>query len=195
LKDLGRTCFCKIMKLKKRTFIITIAIAIVVSAVAVLLVMKNNNASQSKLLKIVSDNVDLQVKNLNYTDVGDSGLKWEVKADSANYVRSENIAILDKIRVKLVMSDGKILIMNGDKGKLHTDTKDMEISGNVEVISDKGDRLTTDLLKYSGSEQRIYTEGAVKMENTRMQVRGVGMSLSLADKDVTLLSRVSANIK
>ena len=195
MKDLGRTCFCKIMKLKKRTFIITIAIAIVVSAVAVLLVMKNNNASQSKLLKIVSDNVDLQVKNLNYTDVGDSGLKWEVKADSANYVRSENIAILDKIRVKLVMSDGKILIMNGDKGKLHTDTKDMEISGNVEVISDKGDRLTTDLLKYSGSEQRIYTEGAVKMENTRMQVRGVGMSLSLADKDVTLLSRVRANIK
>jgi LPS export ABC transporter protein LptC len=183
------------MKLKKRTFIITIAIAIVVSAVAVLLVMKNNNASQSKLLKIVSDNVDLQVKNLNYTDVGDSGLKWEVKADSANYVRSENIAILDKIRVKLVMSDGKILIMNGDKGKLHTDTKDMEISGNVEVISDKGDRLTTDLLKYSGSEQRIYTEGAVKMENTRMQVRGVGMSLSLADKDVTLLSKVRANIK
>jgi LPS export ABC transporter protein LptC len=183
------------MKLKKRTLIITIAIAIVVSAVAVLLVIRNNNVSQSKLLKIVSDNVDLQVKNLNYTDVGDSGLKWEVKADSANYVRSGNIAILEKIRVKLVMSDGKIFIMKGDKGKLYTDTKDMEISGNVEVISDKEDRLTTDFLKYSGSEQRIYTEGAVKMENARMQVRGVGMSLSLADKDVTLLSRVRANIR
>jgi LPS export ABC transporter protein LptC len=195
LKDLGRTCFCDTMKLKKRTLIITIAIAIVVSAVAVLLVIRNNNVSQSKLLKIVSDNVDLQVKNLNYTDVGDSGLKWEVKADSANYVRSGNIAILEKIRVKLVMSDGKIFIMKGDKGKLYTDTKDMEISGNVEVISDKEDRLTTDFLKYSGSEQRIYTEGAVKMENARMQVRGVGMSLSLADKDVTLLSRVRANIR
>jgi rhodanese-related sulfurtransferase len=64
-----------------------------------------------------------------------------------------------------------------------------------EIISDKEDRLTTDFLKYSGSEQRIYTEGAVKMENARMQVRGVGMSLSLADKDVTLLSRVRANIR
>lgn len=183
------------MKLKKRTLIITVAIATVVLAFAVLLVMKNNNASQSKLLNIVSDNVDLQVKNLNYTDVGDSGLKWEVKADSANYVKSEEIAILEKVRIKLVMSDGKILIMKGDKGKLHTDTKDMELSGNVEVVSDKGDRLNTDFLKYSGSEQRIYTEGAVKMENTRMQVRGVGMSLSLADKDVALLSRVKANIR
>lgn len=182
------------MKLRKRTLIVTIVIAIVASAVAVVLIMRNN-VSQSKMLKIVSDNVDLQVKNLNYTDVGDSGLKWEVKADSANYVKSDNIAILDKIRVRLVTPDGKTLIMKGDKGKLHTDTKDMEISGNVEVVSDKGDRLTTDLLKYSGSEQRIYTEGAVKMENARMQVRGVGMSLSLTEKDVSLLSRVKANIR
>ncbi|HBH86879.1 MAG TPA: LPS export ABC transporter periplasmic protein LptC [Syntrophaceae bacterium] len=183
------------MKFKQKTFIVTIAIAIVVSAVVVFLVMKNNNSSQGKLLQIMSDNVDLQVKNVNYTDVGDSGLKWEVKADSANYIKSENIAILDKIRVKLVMSDGKILMMTGDKGKLHTDTKDMEISGNVEIISDKGDRLTTDVLKYSDSERRIYTEEAVKMENARMQVRGVGMSFSLVDKDVTLLSKVKANIR
>lgn len=183
------------MKLKKRTLIVTVSIILVVSAASAMLVMKNNNASQSKLLNIVTDNVDLQVKNLSYTDVGDSGLKWEVKADSANYVKSGNIAVLEKIRVKLVMSDGKIFFMKGDKGKLYTDTKDMEISGNVEIISDKEDRLTTDFLKYSGSEQRIYTEGAVKMENARMQVKGVGMSLSLADKDVTLLSRVRANIR
>lgn len=172
LKGFVGTCFCRIMRFKKRTIFITIVIAAVVSAVTVVLVMKNYHSSQSKLLKIMSDNVDLQVKDVNYTDVGDSGLKWEVKADSANYVKSENIAILDKIRVKLVMPDGKTFIMTGDKGKLHTDTKDMEISGNVEVISEKGDRLTTDILKYSGSEQRIYTEGAVKMENARMQVRG-----------------------
>lgn len=195
MKGFGRKCFCRIMKFKQKTFIVTIAIAIVVSAVVVFLVMKNNNSSQGKLLQIMSDNVDLQVKNVNYTDVGDSGLKWEVKADSANYIKSENIAILDKIRVKLVMSDGKILMMTGDKGKLHTDTKDMEISGNVEIISDKGDRLTTDVLKYSDSERRIYTEEAVKMENARMQVRGVGMSFSLVDKDVTLLSKVKANIR
>jgi LPS export ABC transporter protein LptC len=194
LKGFGRTGFCRIMKLRKRTLIITIIIAVVVSVMTVVLIMKNKS-SQSKLLNIVSDNVDLQIKDVNYTEVGDSGLKWEVKADSANYVKSENIAILDKIRVKLVMSDGKTFIMTGDKGKLHTDTKDMELSGNVEVISEKGDRLTTDILKYSGSEQRIYTEEAVKMENSRMQVRGVGMSLSLDNKDVTLLSKVKANIR
>ncbi len=183
------------MRFKKKTIIITIVVAVVVSAVAVLFVLENYKSSKSPLLKIVPDNVDLVVKNINYTEVGDSGQKWEIKADSARYIKSENLAILDKVRVKLVMPDGKTLIMTGDNGKMNTDTKDMEIAGNVEVISDKGDRLTTTILKYSGSERRIYTEDAVKLENASMQVRGIGMSLSLKDNDVALLSKVKASVK
>jgi LPS export ABC transporter protein LptC len=103
--------------------------------------------------------------------------------------------MFDQVRVKLVMEDGRAIIMIGDKAKLRTDTKDMEISGNVKIVSDKGDNLTTDILKYSGSERRIYTEAPVKMDSPRMQVRGVGMSISLDDKDVALLSRVKAHVK
>ena len=183
------------MKFKKRIVVITGVIILVISVAAILLVMESRKSSPSPLLNIMSDKVDLQVKNINYTDVGDSGLKWEIKADSAKYIKSENLAMFDRVRVKLLMSDGKTIVMTGNKGTLNTNTKDMEITGNVEVVSDRGDRLTTDILKYSGSERRIYSEVAVTMENARMQVRGMGMSLSLEDKDVALLSRVRANIK
>ena len=183
------------MKFKKRIVVITGVIILVISVAAILLVMESRKSSPSPLLNIMSDKVDLQVKNINYTDVGDSGLKWEIKADSAKYIKSENLAMFDRVRVKLLMSDGKTIVMTGDKGTLNTNTKDMEITGNVEAVSDRGDRLTTDILKYSGSERRIYSEVAVTMENARMQVRGMGMSLSLEDKDVALLSRVRANIK
>ena len=183
------------MKFNKRIIIITMVIAIVVSVAAVIMIMDSRDSSQGPPLMIMSDNVDLQVKNINYTDVGDSGLKWEIKADSAKYLKSENLAMFDQVRVKLVMEDGRVIIMTGDKAKLRTDTKDMEISGNVKIVSDKGDNLTTDILKYSGSERRLYTEAAVTMENDRMQVRGVGMNISLEDKDVALLSRVKAHVK
>jgi LPS export ABC transporter protein LptC len=182
------------MKFKKKVVVIAVVIITIISAAAIIMVMENRNSSRSPLLKIMTDNVDLQVKNVNYTDVGDSGLKWEIKADSAKYIKHENLAIFDNVRIKLIMADGKSIVMTGEKGTLKTDTKDMEISGNVEVISGKGDHLNTDILKYSGSEQRIYTDSAVKMENDRMQVRGVGMSFSLNDKDVALLSRVKADI-
>ena len=183
------------MKFKKRIVVITGVIILVISVAAIVLVMESRKSSPIPLLNIMSDKVDLQVKNINYTDVGDSGLKWEIKADSAKYIKSENLAMFDRVRVKLLMSDGKTIVMTGDKGTLNTNTKDMEITGNVEVVSDRGDRLTTDILKYSGSERRIYSEVAVTMENARMQVRGMGMSFSLEDKDVALLSRVRANVK
>lgn len=183
------------MKFKKKIVVITGVIILVISVAAIVLVMESRKSSPIPLLNIMSDKVDLQVKNINYTDVGDSGLKWEIKADSAKYIKSENLAMFDRVRVKLLMSDGKTIVMTGDKGTLNTNTKDMEITGNVEVVSDRGDRLTTDILKYSGSERRIYSEVAVTMENARMQVRGMGMSLSLEDKDVALLSRVRANVK
>jgi LPS export ABC transporter protein LptC len=183
------------MKFKKKIVVITGVIILVISVAAIVLVMESRKSSPIPLLNIMSDKVDLQVKNINYTDVGDSGLKWEIKADSAKYIKSENLAMFDRVRVKLLMSDGKTIVMTGDKGILNTNTKDMEITGNVEVVSDRGDRLTTDVLKYSGSERRIYSEGAVTMENARMQVRGMGMTLSLEDKDFALLSKVRANIQ
>jgi LPS export ABC transporter protein LptC len=183
------------MKFKRRNVVIIILIATVVTAAAGFLFFESGKSSQNQLLNIVSDKVDLQVKNVHYTDVGDSGVKWEINADNAKYVKNENLVIFDRIRVKLVMSGGRTLVMTGDKGKSNTETKDMEISGNVEITSDKGDRLTTDILRYSGAQQRIYTDSAVKMENSRMQVKGVGLSFSLEDKDVALLSKVKANIK
>ncbi len=183
------------MKFKRRNIVTIVLIVAIVGGATVILLFESSKSSKNQILNIVSDKIDLQVKNVHYTDVGASGMKWEVNADSAKYVKSENLVLFDRIRVKLVMSDGRTLVMTGDKGKSNTETKDMEVSGNVEIISDKGDRLTTDILRYSGSEQRIYTDSAVKMENSRMQVKGVGMSFSLEDKDVALLSKVKANIK
>ena len=183
------------MQFRKSKVVVIIIILVIIGAAAVIFFVEKSRSSKNQFLNILADKVDLQVKNVLYTDVGASGMKWEIKADSAKYVKNENLVLFDRIRVKLVMSDGRTLVMTGNKGKSNTETKDMEVSGNVEIITEKGDRLTTNILKYSGSEQRIYTDSAVKLENSRMQVKGVGLSFSLEDKDVALLSKVKANIK
>ena len=148
------------MKFKRRSIVIIILVIVIVGAAAATFFVESNKSSKKQLLNILSDRVDLQVKNVIYTDVGASGVKWEITADNAKYVKNDNLIFFDRVRVKLVMSDGRAFIMTGDKGKSNTETKDMEIAGNVEVISEKGDRLTTDVLRYSGAEQRIYTDSA-----------------------------------
>ena len=182
-----------IFQLKKKAIIIGTAVMVVL-AVGIFFIVGKESPSEGNRIKILSDNVDLQVKDVLYTDVGDSGLKWEIRADTATYMKNEKLAVFDKVAAKVIMKDGMTFVMTGNKGRMNTETKDLDISGDVTIISNQGERFTTDVLKYSNAEQRIYTDSQVVMENAKMRIRGTGMSLSLNDRKVTLTSKVQARV-
>ena len=127
----------------RRILFIFILLAAAVSATAVVVIGIRKEPGKA-LLKIMSDRVDLQVRDVHYTEVGDSGMKWEIRADAARYQKKENLALFDKLAVKLVMKDGKTFVMTGDHGLLNTESRDMEIEGNVGIVSENGDRFATD---------------------------------------------------
>ena len=180
------------MKTKRKTVLI-VAILTVILSVTAILAIGLRRAPEKALLKIMSDRVDLQVKNVHYTEVGDSGMKWEITADTARYRKKENMALFEKVKVRLVMKDGRVFVMNGDRGRLNTQSRDMEIEGNVGIVSENGDRFATDRLLYRDAGKRIETDRLVVMENRSVRISGVGMILTLDEKKVTLLSQVRAN--
>lgn len=181
------------MRLRKGTKIIIGLIALAVIVVFGIFIIGKQKTPE-KMLKILPDKVDLQIKDVRYTDVAESGMKWEVTADTARYLKKDNIALFEKVAVKLMTEDGKTFLLTGDKGRVRTDTKDMNVSGNVKIISNNGDSFTTDYLNYSNSEKRFYTDSSVMMENPRIKIRGKGMSLSLKDEKMALLSGVKAQV-
>lgn len=176
---------------KKKVFIL--AILLVVLSVAAVLVVGVRKAPEKAVLKVMSDRVDLQVKDVRFTDVGSSGMTWEVTADMARYQKDENLVLLERLKVRLVMKDGRVFVMSGDRGRLNTKSRDMEIEGKVSVVSEHGERFTTERLQYLDAGNRIETDRLVVMESGSARVSGVGMILSLAEKKVTLLSQVRAS--
>lgn len=183
------------MKLDKKSWIILGFTLLVILAVITVLVIDFFKTSTETVLKVMADNVDLQVKNVIYTDVGKSGEKWEIKADTARYARKENLAFFDTVRVKLVTSEGKTFLMTGEQAKLQTDSKNIEISGNVEILSDRGDRFLTDMLRYTNADSTVHTDGAVTLWSDQMQIRGTGMTLNLKQGQLSLLSGVKGQIQ
>ncbi len=183
------------MKIKSKKLIVAGVVVLLISAAAYFVKMQADKLPGKALLKIMSDNIDLQVKNVHYTDVSDKGSKWEVNADTARYIRNENRAFLDKVSIKLILVNGKEYVLHADKGELKTDTNDMTVSGHVVIVSNNGDRFTTDYLHYSDSLRLFETDAPVEMENERAKIRGVGLKLSLNDESASLLSGVRAVIK
>ena len=151
--------------------------------------------AEDGVLKVLSEKVDLQIKDFHYTEVGDPDLVWEINADTARYIKKDEVTLFEKIKVKLIFSNGEIYTITGKKGSLHTDTKDMNIYGNVVAVSNSGDRFETDRLNYTHCDEQIHTKDAVKMTRPGACVKGMGMNLSLRDKKITLLSDIRAVIE
>jgi LPS export ABC transporter protein LptC len=182
------------MKLSKKSIIISsivfVLIAILIAAVAII---KVNVNKPRNLLKALPD-VDLQIKGFTYTEVGEANAKWEVKADTATYNKKQNLAVFDRVQIKLTTSDGKVFVMSSDKGRMFTDKKNIEIKDNVVIISDAGDKFSTDHLNYNDAEKKFYTDAPVTMENKRMKITGVGLTLFINKGELNLSSMVKAKI-
>ena len=185
----------KLKKLKKGGAIIAGTVILVILSVVVGLVMEGRKTSHKAMRKILPDNIALQVKNVHYTEIGDSDTRREIKADTVRYLKKDNLLLFDNVTVTLKASDGETFVMTGKTGQLNTNTNDIEIAGNIEIISHSGKRFTTDRLTYSHGNKRLHTNSAIVMETPRMQVSAVGMSLSLQNEELTLFSRVCARIR
>lgn len=183
------------MKLPKKTKTISILIIIFAVITAVALVIKSNIYDKPQnIVKILPDHVDLQIKDFVYTEVGESNSKWEITADSAKYIKNENLALFDLVKIKLTTAEGKVFIMTGDKGQMNTDKKDLQIKGNVVIVSDKGDRFSTDYLNFNDAEKKAYTDAPVLMEGKKMKIKGKGLTLYINTGELNLSSLVKAKI-
>jgi LPS export ABC transporter protein LptC len=181
------------MKFSKKTIII-LSILVVVLVVVVVAAIRLVSDKPKNILKILPDHVDLQIKDFVYTEVGAANSKWEVRAQTAQYNKKQNLALFDQVQIKLTTAEKKVYQMTGDKGQMHTDKKDIEIKGNVVIVSDSGDRFTTDYLKYSDAEKKFYTDAPVFMENNKMKIKGKGLVLFMNTGELNLLSSVKAKI-
>ena len=170
-----------VIKNRKKTIVffsvVTVFLAVFLAA---FLIFRDSINKPKTLLKALQDNVDLQIKGFVYTEVGENKGKWEVKAASASYDKKQNLAVLEQVRVTVITADGKKYEMKADKGRIFTDKKNMNISGNVVITSDDGDNF--------------FTDAPVRMESRRIRITGQGLAIFLNSGELSIPSMVKANI-
>jgi len=178
------------MNAGKKTFLAVLLLVLALSAAVYFVFVAK--APRKALLDKMADKVDLQAEGVHYTQVGSSGMKWEITADSASYRKQEDLALFEKIKARAVMRDGRVFMMSGDRGRLNTASKDLNLEGNVLLISESGDSFQTERLNYSDALKRIETDQPVVMKTRNIRVNGVGMVFALKEEKVAILSQVRA---
>lgn len=178
----------------KTRFVLAGSVVLILVAGALVFRCSGPRAPEKTALKVLSGSVDLHVKDVHFTETGDPESKWEIHAAAAQYLKKENLAHFERVQIKLIRNDGATYVLTGDEARFKTDVKDIELCGHVTLVTDRGETFRTERLRYNHAGRKIYTDDPVTMEGRGMQLQGVGMKISLADRHMTLSSSVKARV-
>ncbi len=71
-------------------------------------------------------------------------------------------------------------------------TRDAEIFGNVVLTSNRGDRISTDKVVYSGKEKKVSTDDRIVFTRPGLNLKGKGMVFFVDKQHIQLLSEIKA---
>ena len=92
-----------------------------------------------------------------WLETGDGRKSWELDAASAQAFKDKGTWDLQGVRVKFFGTKGSTYTVTGESGAIQTETKDMEIRGNVVTTTSEGYTFRSEITEIYGEEKKIST--------------------------------------
>jgi len=138
----------------------------------------------------VASSADLRIKEAQIEEVT-GGVRWRLKAEQALIFEAEGRTALRTIAVDVFERDRSWTIV-GEEGDLFQATKNLEIRKHVVLTSSDGVRLETNVLRWTGSEKRLWTDEPVRLSHGGAVADGSALDVRMAEEYTTLGGRVHA---
>jgi len=145
-------------------------ICLMIGGLGVGLISYHHLRKEPEALLSVLPKHDVSLNRIHHVATRDGVKEWVLDAESAQYQKEEGKAIFKDISATFFLRDGKTIRLTSRDGLLLTDTKDMEVSGDVVVRSGLYG-LTTEKLHYNHKNRSIST-------NSPILIKGEGISLT-----------------
>ncbi len=145
-------------------------------------------------------NADYRLKQVRLQETGRDGSRWQLDAEYSETFEERNTTSMKKVTIKVDQAaksatSARSWTVTGDEGDLNQETKDVELRGNVVLISSDGLRLETDRLRWDAEGQRAWTEDPVVIYRSGAVVRGIGFESKVAEEVSSIKGRVRATFK
>lgn len=177
-------------------WLLFLTMALTVIAIFVGLKVRSTGESLPAIAaEVTSKDGNLTLNSFEYRDVKKGNARWSVWADTATYFEDKKETVLDRVKAIFFLKDGGQVELLGERGLLHTDTNNMEISGNVGVSFGKGYKLTTDRLLYDRDKELIHTNAEFVLKGKGLTTKGQGMRLEIEKKSVTVLRHLGTQLE
>ena len=185
--------------MRKAPFIILTLVVVFLSVVVGVLVHRAR-IPRKLPMEPAATNADYRLKQVHLQEQGRDGSRWQLDAEYAETFEEQNKTTMRKVTIKVDQPSkgdqaSRSWTVTGDEGDLNQDTKDVELRGNVVLVSSDGLRLETDRLRWDAEGQRAWTEDPVVIYRSGAVVRGTGFESRVAEEVTNIKGRVRATFK
>lgn len=116
----------------------------------------------------------------------------EVRASEARIDTERRIALLRSVEISFRDEGRGRVEIQADHGTFGLDTEDFTLGGGVVGRTAAEDDFSTEELKYEKSQDRLWTQGPVRINRPSMILHAEGMELDLDRRRVRLTGEVEA---
>lgn len=173
-----------------------ILIAAIIGIVTV--IIRSDPQGSSPLLPVsqqLPKNIDIVLKKARFTEIQNGHILWELIAERVNYDKTGEIAYLSDIRMQFqrTATRGGITVL-ADSGEYSNLTKNVTLKGSVHVETEDGENFETASILYSGALSRFSTQDPVSFRKKNLQLKAIGMDLSVQSQLIRFHSAVDASM-
>ena len=116
------------------------------------------------------------VEGFTLTQTVEGRKAWVLKAKLAKSYREKSLISVYDTRLEFYSRDGKLFsTLESDSGVYYLESGDMRAMGHVSVVSADSAVLKTDSLKWVSKEEKIRTEGSVRVTRGTTIITGDGL--------------------
>jgi len=140
----------------------------------------------------MSPQADQALKEVHLQEDAKSGrYRWSLDAELAESLPDGGKTSLWKVTIGVQERDGSWKVTS-DEGDLVKDTRDVELRGNVVLVSSEGLRVETTVLRWNNAEGRVWTDQPVTIYKGAGVVTGFGLDARPSEEITLVRGRVKA---
>jgi len=178
----------KNLKRLKLFFLAFIVIALA-AVIAVFINYRSILENPEKLISSFPMDSNLSIGKIHQTSTKNGVKEFSLDAASAYYTASKKTVVLKDLSVTFFLKNKQEVYLTANKGILKTDSKNIEITGNV-IVKNESTRLFTEKIQYKHSRRLLLSKVPVKIVGNSYQLTADRMSLDLNTNKTVFEGRV-----
>jgi LPS export ABC transporter protein LptC len=175
---------------KKLKLFFVLFIAIALSVVLVVFInYRRIHKTPEKLISSFPLDSNLSIGKIHQTSTKNGVKEFTLDAAKASYTASKKTVVLNELSITFFLKNKQEVHLTANQGVLKTDSKDIEITGNVILIQESS-KLFTKKMQYKHGQRLLLSKVPVKIVGNSYQLNADRMSLDLNTNQTVFEGRV-----